>query len=256
MSIKIDLLPGYVGLRRWFRRLLWISAALLSSVATVLFVYYYKDKQQLEKVTIEYENLAENERIAQKATADAAAATSAAAPLETTVKFFVDAGQTGVKRAALLDLVSRYIYGPSGDRVTDPANYGAVITSIDVSDGKTLKMAATVPSTRVYADFLLNLRRGSATYPYPNGTLFAADPKTNSVLPSGISGFPPTQQTVPERGFEPQPIPLVIPVNITGTLKTEIVVPTEPGGAGAAAAAPAAGAAAGTPTATPTPAPR
>jgi len=230
MSIKIDLLPGYVGLRRWFRRSLWISAALLSSVATVLFVLWYKDKQNLEKVNIEYENMAANEQAAIAAKAAAEVARGEAVPIDTAVKFFVEAGQTGVKRAAMLDLVSRYVLGPGRGSYTNPDNYGAVVTSIDLSDGQSLKMQATVSSIETYQSFLLNMRLGSATYPFPYGTLFPADPRSNNVVPgSGPPGYSSKIETIiPPIGFSPQVVPLAMPFSFSAPLKTPLTVPTEP----------------------------
>jgi hypothetical protein len=221
MAIKIDLLPGYVGLRRVFRNLLLGAAVLIGSVAAVLFLVYYKNQQELTAIATSLENVQSNANATKAAEGATATATSEAAPYEAVVKFMVAAGQTGPERAALLDLVSRQIYG------------GAVVSAIDLSDGQTARLNATVGTPEDYAQLLLELRRGSATN---GGSVFAADPRTNQVVPSGIPGFPAAPFRIPEPGAEPELIRFPLPVSITATLLNKVVLPGEPTGAAAAPA--------------------
>lgn len=178
MAIRIDLLPRYVGLRKWFKRILAACLALVGIFAVVLFALYYRDQLRLQTLKTNLENV---RLIAQKtddANAAAATAVGKAKPLQDTVNFFVDASRTGSQRAALLDLVRRYIYE------------GAVINTLDMSDGQTLKYSATVRTPDEFARLLNNFRRGTQ----PTGVLF-------SELPSGLGilGYP-RRSAVTEKG--------------------------------------------------------
>lgn len=221
MAIKIDLLPGYVGLRRVRKALTWSALVLVSGTAGVLFLVYYKGQQQLTVLETNLDNVEANAKAAEKADAAAKKATSDAAPVATLVDFLTAASRTGAERAALLDLTSHYIYS------------GAVINSIDYADGKAT-ISATVKSPEDYKALLLDLRQGSKTN---GGLLFAADPKTSMVTASGIPGFPakPPLQ-IPTPGELPVQIQFPIGVNIVGTLEHPVVLPTEPtaGGGGGA----------------------
>lgn len=239
MAIKIDLLPGYVGLRRVRKGLSWGAAALVGATAGVLFLVYYKGQQQLDVLQENLGNVEANAKAAEAAAAAATEADKAAAPVTTLVEFITAASRTGAERASLLDLTSRYIYS------------GATINEINLSEASTGKITikAQVKSPEDYKAFLLNLRLGSKSN---NGLLFAEDAKTNMVVPSGIPGFPNNTAFVPPTPGE-QPIPITFPlgVEIAGVLLNPVKLPVEPG-----ATAPAAGATGtGTPMGGPTPAP-
>ena len=248
MAIRIDLLPRYVALRRIFKRIAIVCALVVMVLGTGLSAFYYQDylKLQTLKANVEtYKPIAANALATEKRANDKVAE---AQPLQTTVNFFVDAARSGSERAAILDLIRRYIYD------------GALIASLDISDGTTAKLTASVRTPDDYARFLLNLRRGKA----PTGILFS-----NDATASGIGGYPagsttsapaPTAPPVPGGPpLVPTQAPAggnfeVFPNNIpaSATLKDPIVVPAPPGEAAApaAAGAPAAAAAAPPPGAT------
>jgi hypothetical protein len=221
MSVKIDLLPGYVGLRRWFKRLSYGALALVAATAAILFLLYRQGQQTLE---VYEQNRDAIEPLALAAEAAQTATDTAireSGPKEAAVTFMVKAGKTGTERAALIDLVRRYIYG------------GAVVSSIDLSDGQTAKINATVATPRDYAQFLLALRSGSASN---GGWLFAQDPRSNAVTASGIPGGPNERFILPVASTEPTIVSLPLSVASNGTLKDRIEVPVEPGGASTQAA--------------------
>jgi hypothetical protein len=226
MSVKIDLLPEYVGLNRKFN-LLW-KLALGSAVllGAVLFLIYQDRENVLAKTLKDYENLAANEKI----TTDAEAARDAnirdAKPVEDAVVFMVRAGKTGAERAALIDSVRRFIYG------------GSVISSLDLSDGTTLKLTASVRDPNEYSQFLLALRNGSAAN---GGWVFANDPRTNAVVPSGIPGGPNGEFVLPDPSTEPVIIRYPIQVNVNAALKDPVQIPVEPGGVAPAGGVPGGG---------------
>ncbi|HEX8235108.1 MAG TPA: hypothetical protein VF600_04065 [Abditibacteriaceae bacterium] len=222
MSVKIDLLPGYVGLRRWFKRLSYGALALVAATAAILFLLYRQGQQTLEVYQQNLANIQPIAEAAERAQAATTASTEAAAPVDAAVTFMVRAGKTGPERAALIDLVRRYIYG------------GAVVSSIDMSDGQTVKINATVATPQDYAQFLLALRRGSASN--PGGQLFAQDPRSNAVTASGIPGGPNERFILPVASTEPTIVTLPLSIASNGTLKDRIEVPVEPGGAPAGAA--------------------
>ncbi len=183
MAIRIDLLPGYVGLRRWFKRILAACLILVGAFAGILFLLYYRDQLALQTLKT---NLANIEPVAQqteKAEAAKKAADAEASPLLASVGFFVDAGRTGSERAALLYLIHKYIYA------------GAVVGQIDLSDGQNAKMTALVSTPDAYATFLLNLRRGTV----PTGVLFKNLPSG-----AGIKGWPDRSGATATQGA-PQP---------------------------------------------------
>jgi hypothetical protein len=224
MAIKIDLLPAYVGLRRWFKRAVTAAVLLVAAIGAILFLLYYKGQQQLAKLQADLQGVEANAQITEAADAAKTTAESTAAPLQAFSDFMVAAGKTGAERAALLDMVRRYIYG------------GAVVSAIDISNGQTVKINATMATPDDYARFLLNLRRGSASN---GGALFAAEPKSNSVKSVGVPGGPTRPFVVPTAGLTAQVIPYPLQIAAEGSLKDPIVVPTEAAG-GAAAPAPGA----------------
>lgn len=140
MSVKIDLLPGYVGLRRWFKRLSYGALALVAATAAILFLLYRQGQQTLEVYEQNRDNIEPLAVAAEAAQTATQAAISQAAPQEAAVAFMVQAGKTGSERAALIDLLRRYIYG------------GAVVSSIDLSDGTTARIQANVATPQDYAD--------------------------------------------------------------------------------------------------------
>ena len=240
MAIRIDLLPRYVALRRWFKRILAVCLMLVSAFAAILFVIYYREQLRLSTLKTNLANVrifADKTDAAQKA---ADAATTEAQPLQSNVNFLVDAGRSGPERAALLDLIRRYVYN------------GAVVGSLDISDGKIAKFSGMVRTPDDYARFLLNLRQGTV----PVGILFAG-----SVDGGGIVGWPNSSgtSTAPGAtpGAKPAPVPAPAPgqpqtgtptvdttrfavfpnnVTATATLRDPIVVPSAPGEMAAAAA--------------------
>lgn len=221
MATKIDLLPSYVGLRRWFRRIRWISAALFAVVAAVLWVVWFKKTQQLDALK---EELAVNQRIA-KQTQDAEAkekkATDEASPIQGAVDFMVQASQTGGQRAAVVRLIKGYIYPD------------ALVSLIDISDGQTCKITASVARPDDYYKFLLDLRRG---WTNNNGMVFADEPKASGIpgFPSPIENSVEVQQAMATSG-EPRPISLPLSISATAKLKDPLTVPVESGGAAPAA---------------------
>jgi hypothetical protein len=226
MAIKIDLLPGYVGLRRWFKRVLVICVALIAVVASVLALFYYRDKQRLDKLKADLANIETFAAQTEATRQQAEAAVNETAPVRTAVNFMADASKTGAERAALIDLIRRYVYA------------GAVVSTLDLSDGATAKFTATVRTPDEYARFLLSLRRGS-DQAQAAGPLFTGLPQG-----SGIPGYPdnrpiPGPETV---SYTPEPITFPLRIDASGQLKNPMAVPVEPGGA-----APAAGGAPGMP---------
>lgn len=222
MAIKIDLLPGYVGLRRVRKAISWSAAFLIGGTAGVLFLVYYKGQQQLDVLNTNLESVEANASAAEKAQKAATAATTDAAPVATLVEFLTAASRTGAERAALLDLTSHYIYN------------GAVINSIDLSDGTKAVINATVKTPEDYKTLLLTLRQGSKTN---GGLLFAEDAKTSMVTASGVEGFPKGRAPgVVTPGEQPIKIEFPLSINIVGVLLNPVKLPVEPGGAGAAPA--------------------
>ncbi len=241
MAIRIDLLPGYVGLRRWFKRILAACLILVGAFAGILFLLYYRDQLALQTLQTNLANIEPIAKQTEAAEAAKAAADGEASPLLASVNFFVDAGRTGPERAALLYTIHKYVYA------------GAVVGSIDLSDGQNAKMTANVSTPDAYANFLNNLRRGTV----PSGVLFKNLPSG-----AGIKGWPDRSGATATQGGQPGaagPILTaggepgaegtltgairyrILPnsISVNAALNEPIVVPVPPG----AAAAPAAGAA-------------
>lgn len=241
MAIRIDLLPGYVGLRRWFKRILVGCVALIGVFAAVLFLLYYRDQLALQTLKTNRQNIeafAQKTEAAEKAKADAEAQ---ARPMQDAVSFFVDAGRSGSERAALLYLIHRYIYAD------------AELKLLDLSDGQNAKMEARVASPDKYANFLMRLRNGTV----PTGVLFKNLPSG-----AGIKGYPDESGANAQQGGQagaPDMVPtaagepgaegqdtgmgmiryrnLPNSISINAALNEPVVVPAPPGGAPAPAAA-------------------
>lgn len=244
MAIKINLLPQSYDLEK--KRNRWIAGmtGLLGVTALSIGLLYLSDQKQLEKVK---EDLANATTVADKTTAAksaAANATSATASIKGVVDFMTDASKTGRERAALLDMIRRYIYR------------NAVVSDLDLSTGNLAKIAVTIRSPDEYARFLLALRQGgtgiATTLEERAGKVFEGVPKA-----SGIPGFPngrPIPQA-PELSDTPQPITFPFPIQAEGNLKTDtanprnnlMYVPAEPPGTLVAATSGAAGGGGGAP---------
>ena len=217
MAIKIDLLPGYV---KWTKRFHFTIAAAIVGLALwtggLILVYHSK---QLELQTAETNANVATE-IAVKSTAAETATTAAqteAAGFNAANNFMLASCKTGSERAALLNLISKYI-----DR-------NSVVKTIDVSDGKTVSILATVSTPDEYAQFLLFLRNA-------RGVLFSGDPKFTQ---TGVGGYGSgAQPLVPPRPAPGSP-PVVVnyPISLTaqGALLNPIVLPNDPTGAGGGA---------------------
>ncbi|MDF2439118.1 MAG: hypothetical protein JWN98_102 [Abditibacteriota bacterium] len=233
MAIKIDLLPGYVGLRRWFKRVVLACLAVVGLVASVLYLLYYRDQQRLLALQADLTSIRQVESLTKAADTAKAAAEAEAAPIKLVVDFLADTGKTGPERAALLDLTRRYIY----ER--------AVISAIDLSDGASVRLTAAVESPDDYSRLLLALRKGAAQ---DQGPLFA-----NYPTGTGVPGFPEGRPIPPPTNvsYVPQPLPFPLRIQASGALKNPVVVPAEPGTAPAAMAGGMAGGMAGDPAMTP-----
>lgn len=243
MAIRIDLLPGSVKLQRWFQRLIALSVLLVATTAGILFLVYYKNNQKLAKYKADADAIETYAKQTEAANTAKQTLEADTQPIQTAVNFMSDASKTGPERAALLDLVRTYIYYAPRS--------GAIVNSMDISDGQTVKLNATVRTPDDYARFLLKLRQGSTD---KGGPLFDGLPVT-----SGIPGFPPplpgqnkgaagttgapTNTAAP--GTQGAPIApgeniIVLPnvVTATGKLKHPVVLPPDPvGGAPAAGGA-------------------
>lgn len=253
MAIRIDLLPGYVGLKRWLKRIAAVCALLVVGFAAVLFVLYYKEQLELQTLQTNRDNIKKYADMADTAAKKATDATTQAKPFQDAVGFLVDAGRTGSERAALLDLVRRYVYA------------NAVVGAIDLSDGQTAKMTVLVKNPDEYAKFLLNLRRGTT----PTGVLFADLPSGSGIngwpnvsgggssgggggagagaapMPGGAPGMPgggfQTNTNTNDKDKDPNALMQKIfnnKIDVTAKLREPVVIPSPPG----AAASPAGGA--------------
>ena len=247
MSIKIDLLPGYVPLRRTFRRVLGGLGLLFLIVAASIGLIYMADERRLEKLRADVEAI---EPFATKATetqAEADRIIAETVPVKSVVDFMADASKTGPERAAALDLMRRYVYA------------GAVVSEIDMSTGTAATIRATVRTPDEYARMLYALRNGSAE---ENGPLFTGLP-----VGTGVPGFPEGRLIERPQGpiYTPTAIEFPLAVTLQGNLKNDaagrplLYVPAEPPGTAVATVGNAAGvpggAGGGAPAPPPPPAP-
>lgn len=217
MAIKIDLLPAYVGLTKVFRRVVTLSLLSLGLLLTGLVLVYHS--KQLELQTAQ-QNLQVAQGLAnQTAAADTATQTAnaARAGYDAANNFMLASSKTGAERSALLNLIRQYIYENS------------VVRSIDITDGRTVTIVATVTTPDEYAQFLARLRRAT-------GVVFAANP-----LPrvSGVGGFAngATPLVVPQPDPGSAPVVVNYPITLTAqaTLLNPIQLPVDPVGGGATA---------------------
>jgi len=223
MTIKIDLLPAYVGMRRWLKRFIAFCVSLVAVVGGVLFVLYYQGEQKLTKIKTDLANIEPIAKQKEDADTAKAAATTESGPYTATVNFIVDAGQTGPARAALIDMIRRWIYN------------GALVSSIDISDGATMKMALALNNPDEYAQFLGILRKASVS---SGGPLFSDLPSASGI--PGFSASTPVAQPVAGPGSlnlaPPPPPTFPLSISAQGTLKNPPPSPPETVGPGAPAA--------------------
>lgn len=239
MAIRIDLLPGYVGLKRWLKRIAAVCALLVVGFAAVLYLLYYNEQLKLQTLQTNRDNIEKYAVMADAAKTAAEKAQTQAKPFQDAVNFMVDAGRTGAERAALLDLVRRYVYA------------NAVVGAIDLSDGQTAKMTVLVKNPDEYARFLLNLRRGAV----PTGVLFDGLPtgagingwptvsgSTNSGGGAAAGGAAPAPGGAPSGGVQttgtkdndPNALMQKIfenKIDVSAKLRSPVVIPTPPGAA-------------------------
>lgn len=217
MAIKIDLLPGYVGLTKVFRRVVTLSLLSLGLLLAGLTLVYHS--KQLELDTARQNLLVAQNLQAQTQAAESATATAntARAGYDAANNFMLASSKTGSERSALVNLISKYIYENS------------VVRSIDVSDGKNVTIIATVTTPDEYVNFQDRLRRAT-------GVLFAPTPRS-----SGVGGYAngATPLIVPQPAAGSAPVVVNYPITITAqaVLLNPIQVPIDPVG-GAAPATP------------------
>ena len=224
MALKIDLLPGYVRLRRWRKWSALLSVVLVSAVGAILYLTYY---QKTLEVQIAQQNVLAWQAVANEATkveGEATAKVASLGNLEATVKFFTDATQSGPRRAVAVDLIKRYIMPD------------ALVSSVDIPDGKTVTIVASVADSDNYGRLLTNLRKGTVGFkpPPPVPYVWASLP-----VASGIPGFPLPESTPPNvTGNEPVPMTFPLNISIASALTEELVfqTPLAPGETGAAPA--------------------
>lgn len=213
MAIQIDLLPQYVGLRRKVKVAAVVMVVIYIIAGTVFTLVWYSKTLEVQTAK---QNVAIYQPIATETTdtkSKADAKVASLAPMETTVKFFSDASQTGPRRAAVINMMKPYIVG------------NALVSAIDIPDGKSVLITAAVKNTDDYGNLLLNLRKGFIQHdPLPSQpTVFDSLPKA-----SGVRGFPlKPEQPAPLLSFgdlAPQTFP--IDVNISTSLKPDLIFET------------------------------
>jgi len=220
MAIKIDLLPGYVKLKRNLHRSIAACVVATGAVAGLLLMVLHQRRLELETAQT---NLAAAEAVVSQVTAATGERTTAeaeTAKFTNAISFMTAASKTGPQRAALLHLVRQYIYED------------AIVSSIDVSDGQKVVILATVRDPNEYARFLLNLRRASDAN---GGTLFKGLPVASG--PGGFAnGAVPFLRPSGDGSGEPVPIIYPVSVRAEGVLLNPVQVPPDPVGAPAAPA--------------------
>lgn len=222
MPVRINLLPKYVLLKKYFR---WaLMGCIGGSVlwVLVLALIYANTQVTLRVLTESIANVQTNANADEAAKAATQAANSAKSPIDANVRFILAASQSGAERSSLLGLFRPYIYP------------GSVVSQIDLSDGKTAVIQGMVKSPDDYARFITSLRQGTA----PTGPLFANLP----VGTNGVPGFPKVKSTTTkaagndktaETNSDTQLTMVVFPlvVEAKGDLLNPVTVPAAPGGA-------------------------
>jgi hypothetical protein len=227
MPVRINLLPKYVLLKKYFR--LALIACLGGSLLWVitLALIYANTQVQLKTLEASIENVEPNAQATEASQKAKKAADDAKAPIDANVKFILAASQSGAERSSLLDLFYPYLY------------HGSVVSQIDLSDGKTAVIQAMVKTPDDYARFITSLRQGTA----PTGPLFAKLP----VGTNGVPGFPKLKSdTTTQTGANNSSTQLTmvvfpLTVEVKGDLLNPVTIPVAPGAAPAANAGGAAG---------------
>lgn len=214
MPVRINLLPKYVLLKKYFQWLLigCIGGSILWVL--VLGLIYANTLIQINTLQASIANVEPNAKATEAAQSAQKKAEGAKAPIDVNVKFILDASKTGAERSSLLDLFRPYIYP------------GSVVSQIDVSDGKSAVIQGMVKSPDDYARFITSLRQGTA----PTGPLFASLP----VGTNGVPGFPKlksTTTTTDDKNSSTQLAMVVFPLTVEakGALLNPITVPVAPG---------------------------
>ncbi len=233
MAIKIDLLPSYV---KWRKRLKYTIATAIVGLSLWtggLLLFLHSKQLELETAKTNSEAIKLVAGKAKSADDATTAATNAAASYNAANNFMLASCKTGSERAALLNLITKYI------------DENSVVKTIDISDGKNVTIIATVTTPDEYAQFLLNLRKAT-------GVVFAGDPRLTT---SGVGGFGNGAQTLvvpqPDPGSPPVLVNYPITLTAQGALLNTIVLPIDPVAPAASAGAAGAGARPVTPGAPP-----
>ena len=225
MATKIDLLPGYVGMRRWFSRLFLVAVVLIGSLGTILWLVWFQTDLRFHKLETDLDTYT---RVASKAKAAEDAATKAdadAAPIKTSVDFMVAASQTGAQRAALIRLIKLYIYPE------------ALISSIDVSNGTDCSITGAVAQPNDYYSAVLDLRQGASSN---GGLVFQDEPKFNGIPGFGSQTGPIASSVDEQKAMfmsgDQHPLLLPLPIKASAKLKDPVSIPSDSGAIGGAAA--------------------
>lgn len=219
MPVRINLLPKYVLLRKYFH---WALVACLGGSllwVITLALIYANTQVQLKTLEASIDNVETNAKATEAAQKAKKTADDAKAPIDANVKFILAASQSGAERSSLLDLFYPYLY------------HGSVVSQIDLSDGKTAVIQAMVKTPDDYARFITTLRQGTA----PTGPLFAKLP----VGTNGVPGFPKLKSDTTQTGdnnSSTQLTMVVFPltVEVKGDLLNPVTIPIAPGAAPAA----------------------
>ena len=211
MAIQIDLLPQYVGLRRKVKAagLFMFIVYVIAGTAFTLVWYAKTLDVKTAKTNRElYRALAQEATDTKKKAEDKQ---GSLIPMETSVKFFSQAAQTGPRRAEVINMLRWYI------------NKDSLVSAIDIPDGKNVLITASITDTERYANLLLNLRKGwTGHQPQPaTPAIFDAEPKA-----SGIKGWPVPQASTPVVGFgelvaKSFPLDVNISTSLTNDIKFE-----------------------------------
>lgn len=242
MAIKIDLLPGYVKLKRDLHRSIAACVVAAGAIAGILLMVLQQRKLDLQTAVANQNIAAIVAGKADTARGEKERYLSASAPLTTAVSFMAAASKTGPQRAALLHLIRQAI------------DFDAIVSSIDVSDGQNVFIKATVRDPAEYARFVINLRRASDAQ---GGALFKGLPTASG--PGGFAnGAVPFLR--PKGDGTGQALVINYPVNVSaqGVLLNPILLPPDPVGSTVAAttgssSGGSAGSSGGSPSASPNP---
>ena len=204
MAIKIDLLPKYVGLRRALKWWLLISFVAVTAIGSGLYLLYFQKKQIAVATAADLEMWKPRAALATSVATEATNKEGSLGSMQATVQFFADATQTGPRRAAAVDLIRRYVMPD------------ALVSSIDISDGKSVSIIASVADSDDYSRLLLNLRQGTLNtkpappLPYvwkttPTASGFPGYPLPATPIPT-LTGPDPTPKTFPVQSHDCRPI--------------------------------------------------